>query len=196
MSSIHCSVLASRPRRLRSSSSNLLAARHRGRRRGDVRLVFMLSTFMALPCALIEWTVSLLSRSLTLLRSYASVRGTMPSRPPIFLRELHEALRAAARLEILEAQRGRLSYASMRARSSSICASTAGSRLLRAGHLLVPELQELEALLVERVLELALAACARPARRSSWSLRACAYVFTRILIEPLGLFASMSWSAA
>ena len=68
--------------------------------------------------------------------------------------------------------------------------------LLARLELLPLQLEQLEPLLVDAVLELVCLRCAVSSRRSSCSLSVCAYVFTRILIEPPGLLASMSCSAA
>src|SRR5580704_736660 len=151
MSSIHCEVRASSPRRLRSSSSNLRSSASRSTT-GNDRLLFMLSTFMALPsCVGREEGLPPPEKS-----SFRRVRMNLHGDDPLSIRclatQLHEALRSFGRLEV---QRGHRLLVLPDALANLVHLGVdRGVPMLPAADLLGPELHQLEALPVDRVLEL------------------------------------------
>src|SRR5579859_2883740 len=105
ISSIHWLVWASSPSRLRSSCSNLRSSASRSTT-GNVRLSFMLSTFMALPFALMgRRPPSCPPRSL-----FGRVGVDLHRDDPVTVRflpaELNEALRSLANVARFERHRG------------------------------------------------------------------------------------------
>ena len=162
MSSTHCSVSLSRPRRLRSSSSNFLSSasmsttgrsllRRSGRRafmRGHVVHRRFRSSVRAVDWH--GWSCDQRARARA---------GERRARPRFSFR----AARGPSGGRGLGRRGGDFVRGDAARAARRSARSTAGSFWLRAASCFVPELEELEALVVERAEELALALASRPA---------------------------------